>query len=171
MAILNPEHLFEQADRLSTAPAAGQPRQVNLRRVISAAYYGVFHFTLAAAADDSVGVTKRSSSQYALAYRSIDHRRLRDLCNDVRKSTPPAKYIPHLPTNGLGANITAFAAAAVDLQEKRHAADYDPLIRVSLSDALLAIGTARAAVRRFRRANAARRQAFLALLLFPPRTQ
>jgi hypothetical protein len=56
-----------------------------------------------------------------------------------------------------------------ELQGKRHAADYDPMIRMKTSDALFAIKTARAAVRRFSKASAARRHAFLSLLVFPPR--
>jgi len=64
LAILNPEHLFEQAENLVAPPEAGPPRQVDVRRAISAAYYGVFHATAAAAPDQFVGVTKRATSQY-----------------------------------------------------------------------------------------------------------
>jgi hypothetical protein len=169
VAILNPEHLFEQAEKLIIPPPAGPPRQVDIRRAISAAYYGVFHATLAAAADQFIGKTKRTDSQYGLDYRSVDHKWFRDLCDDLRKQTPPMRYNRHLPNNGFGENIVAFAAAVVELQEKRMVADYDPMIRVKTSDALLAIKTARAAVRRFSRASSARRNAFLGLLLFPPR--
>jgi hypothetical protein len=169
VAILNPEHLFEQADKLISTPPAGPPRQVDLRRAISSAYYGVFHATLTAAADEFVGVTKRSTTQYSLVYRSVDHRSLRELCSEIKKPTLPAKYAPYEPRNGFGPNIKAFAAAVVELQEKRHAADYDPLIRVKSLDALLAVSTARNALNRFQRASAGRRKAFLSLLLFPPR--
>jgi hypothetical protein len=169
VATLDPEHLFEQADKLASAPSAGSPRQVDLRRPISSAYYGVFHFVLTAAADQLVGVTKRATSEYGRVYRAIDHRAVRDLCEDMKKPTPPAKYAAHLPHNGFEPNIATFAAAFVDLQEKRHGADYDPLIRVKLSDAQLAIKTARAAVARFGRASRTRQKMFLSLLLFPPR--
>jgi len=54
VATLNPDHLFEQAERLVAPPPAGPPRQVDLRRAISAAYYGLFHFCLIAAADEFV---------------------------------------------------------------------------------------------------------------------
>ena len=168
MAVLNPDHLFDQASRL-IAPAAGAPRQVDLRRAISAAYYGVFHAALTAAADQFVGATKRSSNQYALVYRSIDHKTLRDICKEVQKQTLPAKYMPFAPKTGFGPNIRAFAAAMLELQEKRLDADYDPAIRVKSSDALLAVGTARSALNRFRKASASRRKALLSLLLFHPR--
>jgi hypothetical protein len=146
VAILNTEHLFEQAEKLIARPPAGAPRQVDVRRAISSAYYGVFHATLTAAADQFVGVTKRSTSQYGLVYRSVDHKWLRILCEEVKKPTLPAKFIPYAPADGFGRHIAAFAAAALELQEKRHNADYDPLIRIKTSDAQLAIQTARAAL-------------------------
>ena len=169
MAILNSEHLFKQADRLVVPPPAGPPRQVDVRRAISSAYYGVFHATLTAAADHFVGAAKRGTHRYGLVYRSVQHGALRSLCEIATKQQPTARYVPHLPDGSFGPNISAFAAAALELQEKRHSADYDPLIRVKTSDARLAIGTARAALQRFNSATASEREAFLTLLLFAPR--
>ena len=83
---MNPEHLFEQAESLIQAPAAGRPRQVDLRRAISAAYYALFHAILAAAADLVIGTTRRSTVLYELVYRSIDHRALKDLCTESNKT-------------------------------------------------------------------------------------
>lgn len=168
MAILNPDHLFEQADRLITS-SVGPPRQVDIRRAISAAYYATFHATITAAVDQFIGVTNRDESRYGLVYRSVSHAWLRDLCKEVQKSTPSNKFKPYVPDDGFGPNINAFATAVVELQEKRHAADYDVMIRMNKSDALLAISTARAALRRFEKANKTRRVAFLSMLLFPPR--
>jgi hypothetical protein len=164
----NPAHLFEQAEQLLRVHA-GAPRQTDLRRAISNAYYGVFHATLIAAADEVVGVTYRHTARYGLVYRSVSHRALRDLCIAVRKSTMPARYMPYEPRKGFGPNIRAFAAAVVELQEKRHAADYDPMVRMRASDASLALATARSAIKRFQKASRARRKSFLTLLLFTPR--
>jgi hypothetical protein len=168
VAVLNPDHLFEQANKLITVQV-GPPRQVDIRRAISAAYYATFHATITAAADQFVGVTNRDTSRYGLVYRSVGHAWLRDLCKEVQKPTLSNKFKPHAPSDGFGPNITAFAAAVVELQEKRHAADYDVMIRMNRSDAVLAISTAKAALRRFNKASKARRLAYLSLLLFPPR--
>ncbi len=86
MAVLNPDHLLDQADRLITPPGGGAPRQADLRRAISNAYYAVFHAVVAQAADDFVGITHRASPRYGLVYRSIDHKSLRKLCEDVKKT-------------------------------------------------------------------------------------
>ena len=169
MPALNPEHLLDQADRLLQPPPAGPPRQVDLRRAVSSAYYAVFHAILTAAADEFVGVTRRTTSRYGLVYRSIDHRRIRDLCDDLGKPAIPAKYAAHTPAAGFGTNISAFAAAFPELQDARHSADYDPMMRFRTADAQLVIRTARTALRRYGNASAQRRKAFLTLLLFPPR--
>jgi hypothetical protein len=169
MAVLNPDHLLEQADRLTTAPVGGAPRQADLRRAISTAYYALFHAVLTELADNFAGKTKRHTSRYALVYRSVDHGSLRKLCEDVVKTTPPLKYSSHIPKGGFGHDLIAFANAVVDLQEKRHSADYDPLFRARASDAVLAVATARAALTRFRAVTRTQRKTFLSLLVFPPR--
>lgn len=65
-------------------------------------------------ADEFIGVTQRTSDRYALVYRSINHNILKELCNAVKKRTPPAKYAPYFPAAGFDQNIQASAAAAVD---------------------------------------------------------
>lgn len=169
VTIVNPDHLFEQAEGLIQLSATGSPRQADLRRAVSTAYYALFHSTLREAADLFVGVTNRDTSRYALVYRSIDHKRLREFCEDVVKTTMPKKYAPYAPDVGWGQNIAAFAAAVIELQIKRLAADYDPLFRIKKSNARLLVRTGRAAFARFQKANNVWRETFLTLLVFPPR--
>ncbi len=169
MASLNPDHLFEQAEKLIVAPAAGPPRQVDVRRAISAAYYAVFHALLTAAADEFVGKTKRNSPEYTLVYRSLNHAWLRQLCDGLKGAQPTGKFARYAPPNGFGANIQALSLAVIDLQEKRHSADYDPSIRVKTADAQSAIKIGRSALQGLQRASSARRKRFLTLLAFPPR--
>jgi hypothetical protein len=171
VAILNPVHLFEQSDRLIATPSAGPPRHVDLRRAISAAYYGIFHAIVTAASDLIVGASKRQSPLYGLVYRSVEHRALRALCEDIRKSQLPAKYGPYVPVAGFGPDFIALSDASVELQKKRYAADYDPMIRVRMSDARLAVNTARVALARLAAADSEIRATFLTLLVFPPRSQ
>jgi hypothetical protein len=169
VAILDPWHLLEQSERLVAQQPAGPPRQVDIRRAISSAYYAVFHAVLTAAADQFVGSTKRATRPYGLVYRTIDHSALRELCEEVQKTTPRAKYRAHAPAGGFAADIVAFATAALELQDKRLMADYDPMVRMRRSDAAAAIGTARTALQRFDQTDQGSREAFLSLLLFPPR--
>jgi hypothetical protein len=168
VAILNPEPLFDQADLLSTREV-GRPRQVDIRRAISASYYALFHAVVTAAADLMIGQNNRAQLRYGLVYRNIDHKRLREFCKDVQKQSLPEKYRQYAPQAGFGAEIKALATAVVELQEKRHTADYDPMIQVKQSDAILLTRTARAALQCFQDAGTDQRDTFLTLLLFERR--
>ena len=169
MPVLNSDHLLDQAGWLISSPTGGAPRQAGLRRAISNAYYAVFHAILIEGADEFVGRTQRHTARYQLVYRSIDHRALRRLCEDVAKDELPKKLSKYEPAGGFGQELKDLAGALVDLQELRHLADYDPLFRASLSEARLATTTARTALSILRNMNRTRRKAFLTLLLFAPR--
>lgn len=136
---------------------------------MSNAYYALFHAAIAEAADDLVGRSHRPTPRYALAYRSAQHTSLRALCADIVKDTLPGKYSRYAPEQGFGADLKFFASTLVDLQDKRHLADYDPLFHVTKSDVDLAVRNARAALTHFRSANRALRKAFVSLVLFSPR--
>lgn len=169
MPILNPSHLFDQAEKLISAPVAGPLRQVDIRRAISASYYALFHLTLTALADEIVGVSQRGTSRYGLIHRGIDHRAIKDLCTVIAKATPPSKYSSYIPVSGFGQDILVFADAFVDLQERRHRADYDVAARYRMLDARIAIATGRSGMARFRISDPAEKRMFLTLLLCPPR--
>lgn len=100
MPVPDPAHLLEQAERLAAAPAKGQPRDADLRRAISTAYYAIFHAILTAAADLFVGIAKQTTSLYGLAYRSVNHQKVREVCKEVAKPAPSDRYKPHVPVGG-----------------------------------------------------------------------
>jgi hypothetical protein len=166
MAVISPDHLLDQAEDLTNIVLAGAPRQANLRRAISNSYYALFHAVATFAADDLIGRRNRQNARYELAYRSVDHRALRSVCEDLNKNNLPAKYLRYEPRGGFGVDLQALAAAVVELQEKRHAADYDPMFRASRTDAVLAVRMSRNALLRFRGSNSSKRKIFLALVVF-----
>jgi hypothetical protein len=169
MSVPDPDHLLDQADRLIASTGAGAARQVDLRRAISNSYYALFHAVVAEAADDLVGRAQRQTSRYMLAYRSVGHRSLRRLCEDVLKETLPARYSGLAPGGGFGPDLQFFATTLVALQERRNRADYDPLFRASRSNSLLTVQTSRDGLRRFREADRTLRRPFLTLVIFSPR--
>lgn len=170
MPVINPDHLLDQARNLLQVPAAGAPRQADLRRAISTAYYAVIHLTVTAVADALIGNTKRSTPEYSLAYRAVDHRALKALCEDLQKSSLPPRIAGVAPAAGFGADFSVYAAAVVDLQEKRHTADYDPLAKFALVAAKLAVRTAEAAVASFVATTVGERLVFASLLAFRGRS-
>ena len=157
----DPEHLLLQADSL-----AAQPHHEDLRRAISAAYYGLFHFVLTAAADMVFGADRRSTPRYSLAYRSIDHSRLRALCSKLGGTNP--QDVPFVPAGGFG-RIADFARISGYLYELRNLADYDPSRDFTADEARVAISDAREAITWFQQGSQEQQEAFLALLLFRPR--
>jgi hypothetical protein len=167
--MINPDHLLQQADKLIASSKAGRPRQADLRRAVSAAYYAVFHSVLAAAADNFVGPTKRREISYGLAYRRVDHRWLRELCSCITKTTMPTKFQPFQPAGGFGSELRAFSGAVGTLQKARHDADYDPLFRLGIREARNRIALARSALSHLDKAPQHERVSFLSLLLFEPR--
>lgn len=109
-------------------------RLVFLRRAVSDAYYALFHALAILCADNLVGVTKRDSQAWRRVYRGIDHARAKDEFNrgDIRL---------------MHQGIARIAAAFVQLQEARHAADYDPVTTLSRrSDAEAFVGIAETAI-------------------------
>jgi uncharacterized protein (UPF0332 family) len=165
VTIPNPDHLFDQAEKL----ISGRPRQADLRRAVSASYYAVFHAALTEAADKLVGATARKSERYGLVYRSVDHAALRRLCEELQKPVLTDRYRRFEPEGGFAPAIKSFATTILELQRKRHSADYDPLMWFSRTEARAAINSGRAALTRFRATGDAQRQIFGSLLLFSPR--
>jgi hypothetical protein len=91
---------------------------------------------------------------------------LTDLCENIVKEKLPDKFKAHVPQGGFGPDLLAVAKTVADLQEKRESADYDPLYRVTASDASLTLQAARAALAHWRNVSAARRRLFILMLTF-----
>ncbi len=125
--------------------------------------------TLTALSDEFVGAIHRATLRYGLMHRRVDHRAIKDLCSVVSKGKPPVKYVPYVPSPGFGRPLLTFAGAFVDIQDRRHRADYDVGARYINLDALLAIGKGRSAVTGFKTADPDERRISLTLLLCPQR--
>ena len=109
--------LLEHAMLLCDLNPNGEPKQVDLRRAVSAVYYVLFHLLTTEAAQN----WKRQSQRSRFA-RMFDHRRMKACCSDIVKSnTLPADPAERDVAKGLRVVADTF----VKLQEARHAADYD----------------------------------------------
>lgn len=169
MTILNAEHLLDQSVALLGRARGGRHRQADLRRATSTAYYAVFHTIVTAFADRVVGRAKRGTAQYTLAYRGLDHRTVRGLCSTLVRPALPQNYNGLSPAGGFGAAIRTFSGLVIDLQRERHLADYDPSWSIKPSKAIALTCSARDAIAYWEATPLEQREAFLLLLLFPPR--
>ena len=107
------DDFLDIARRLALA-APRKPKQADLRRAISTAYYALFHAFARDAANLLVGgAGKELEAAWAQTYRALDHGAAKKACAQVR--------VPEFPLP-----ICAAAEVFVTLQQHRHDADYDP---------------------------------------------
>lgn len=145
--------LIRTAKRL--VPAQTQrPTQANLRRCISTCYYAMFHALAKACADGLVGATKsrRPNRAWVEVYRGLDHGTSKNACSGVRNIDFPK-------------SIKDFSEAFVQLQDARHAADYDPMVRPTKSDALFFISLAETSIAALQSVSLTDKRAFAAWVL------
>jgi len=136
----------------------GQPRQTDLRRALSTAYYAAFHCLARSCADYMVGTNSKTRSKHAWqqVYRSLEHGFSKNACNDGAISQFPKE-------------IEDFANTFVEMQEKRHKADYDPYKRLTRSSVLTDISKVEAAIGDFKKAPIKDKRAFCTFVLFKRR--
>lgn len=144
--VIRPAWLLRQADELGYRQAGpGQPRNSNLRRAVSAAYYALFHAMGWAIAEQLLpagSLTERASLS-----RSVDHGALRNVCGWIAKGETPPQHVADL-VHAVRADtvMVDVAEAFLELREKRHAADYDHLADFSKEAVLNLVDSAREAV-------------------------
>lgn len=140
------DDLLEIAEGLlPKAGDIGAPRQANLRRAISTAYYALFHTLMDDFSLRMIGAASKDDTDRRRLRRALSHSRIRDRCQAlVRKSPTPARAA--FGKNGPRRFLEEVALAFIDLQDARHRADYDLLDRVSLEDARAVIARARTAI-------------------------
>ncbi len=144
--------LIAQANRLAKA-SQHKPRQVDLKRALSAAYYAMFHALAKECADTIAGPGRdRSQAAWVQVYRALEHGVAKNACRQARnKGFPP--------------QIVHFAESFAAMQDERHSADYDPQSLYSRADVMTLIVDAAQAIADLGRAARADRRAFVALVL------
>ena len=133
--------------------------QEALQQAISVAYYAMFHDLSENTANLLIGSAESPLGKQAWlrAYRSLDHRQIRKVCaNDAIMQQFPLE-------------IREFAETFVEMQSKRHAANYDPHAHFEQVDVLDDIDNVEKVIQDFNAASAKDRQAFIAFILFKPR--
>jgi hypothetical protein len=109
------DDLIEHAIFLSELNLPLDPKQVNLRRAASAAYYGLFHLLTGEAA----GNWKHQSQRDRFA-RMFDHGRMKT-CSSRVSSRPLPVDPAEIP---VAADLRLVADSFIKLQQARHIADY-----------------------------------------------
>ena len=108
------DELIQHAEFLADLP--GPPKQADMRRAVSAAYYALFHLLTTEAASNWNNV-----HQQARFARLFDHGRMNAVSNRIlqqKAPTDPAEAAVFDTLKKIAANF-------VTLQQQRHSADYD----------------------------------------------
>lgn len=132
-----PEELIAHANFLVSLDVPRDPKQANLRRAVSAAYYALFHLLTSEAALNWKHV--RHQNKFA---RIFDHRVMKTCSASVVSRQPPSD-----PTElAVFEKLKVIAANFMDLQQARHEADYNNSRPWSRSQAYEEIARAEAAI-------------------------
>ena len=172
--MIRPDGLLDHAAQLADA-GSGRPRDADIRRGISAAYYAVFHELTGRAArllagsfpQDTQNEIRRTWSHGEIA-RLAKH--MVDRSNTLKRE-PDATLPANLKKYGRLLDIAATDADLVDsmrtfnqLQEQRYSADYDHNAQFTKSDLVEACENARLARERLDDAQNQAHRAFFALI-------
>lgn len=150
------------ADLLTTARRLARanpkkPRQADLRRATSTAYYALFHAFAQSSADLLVGTgAARSDGAWTQTYRALDHGFAKKACGQASALSFPT-------------DIVNAADQFVLLQEERHSADYDPDARYTRAQVLQLIQDAESAIAALKNAPKKDQRAFAVLLMLKRR--
>lgn len=127
--------LLVQARRLAELDS-GKPKQANLRRAVSSAYYALFHLFIAEFVRKVL--TGHQKALMDRVSRSFNHPDMLKVCRQWQQSVLP-QTLADLMERAADPRFNAIAKTFVDLQEARHEADYDVSARLSRSETLARI--------------------------------
>jgi len=156
--VLPHDLLVTARDLANSSP--GKPRQAHLRRAVSTTYYAMFHALARCCADLLIGGpgSRRSEEAWIQVYRALDHSSVKDTC--TKKKSVLSKFPKE---------IQDFANIFLQMQIKRHDADYNPDGTVFKSAVLTDIAIVEAAIEGFNKAPLKDRRAFAAFVMLKQR--
>ncbi|MEX0716924.1 MAG: hypothetical protein WD066_10065 [Planctomycetaceae bacterium] len=147
------DDLLAQAELLATIDRR-RPKQVNLRRAISSAYYGLFHYLVDQSCRMQMGAHRAQAAYRHAIARGFTHATMKQACASFGGGTLKASVSQGLPRNASGRYsvpipVREIAGTFAELQQKRHAADYDWSERFGRSDVLTLIQQAKQDIAQF----------------------
>lgn len=158
--------LLRQALRLAKLDPR-RPRQVNLRRAISSAYYALFHFLVDKSCRVILGSQHRQKPYRHVLGRAFTHNGIKNSCKSFAGGTLKSSITKGLPKSfSIPSEIRDIARTFVELQYKRELADYDLTERFSRSDVLGLVEQVHTVIHQFNQLrNSCEKKFFLACLL------
>ena len=128
--------LAADALRDDAPPLTGQAA---IRRTISTAYYALFHLLTSATAERLVGSAPEARGLRATMRRAFGHVEMKDAAKGFASGRLSPKLEAALRTDEVPVDLAVVATSFVNLQSKRHTADYDLSADLLPSDAREAV--------------------------------
>ena len=153
---MNPQDLISSARRQAGGSGRGRPRQTDLCRAVSSAYYAMFHTLARCGADLLAGATRASRSQpaWVQTYRALEHGQALNRC---RNSSVVSRFPPA---------IQEFADCFAEMQRRRHYADYAPVTSFTRLHVAMLLDQTAQVINQFNNAPVRDRRAFAIYVLF-----
>jgi uncharacterized protein (UPF0332 family) len=131
--------LLFQAKTLATLDTK-RPKQANLRRAVSAAYYAVFHYLVEQACRVLMGTQHEQRAYRQVLARAFSHGTMKAACTSLAGGTMKSAVAKGLPAHFVvPREIRALARTLTDAQDWRHEADYDLTVPFFRADVLTMI--------------------------------
>jgi len=128
--------LLQQARELALRDP-GKPRQVNLRRAVSAAYYALFHALIDEACRLMFGAGHEDAPYRHVLGRAFTHSTMKQACTAFSGGTLKAAVAKGLPaTFAIPVEVGLLARAFFEAQDQRNLAEYDWSERFRRSEVL-----------------------------------
>ena len=149
-----------------------RPKQANLRKAISAAYYALFQFLVDQSCRQAMGTTHATTIMRQVLARSFTHFGISLAC----KAFSAGSRLTHPATRALRttfsipAEVQQIALTFVSLQERRHTANYDFTQRFSRSEVLGVIREVEIAINQFGQLKSSDEKSFLLACLWAWKT-
>lgn len=128
--------LLQQARRLARLDPM-RPKQANLRRAVSSAYYALYHYLIDQACRNVLGTHQSQMPYRHVVARGFEHGSMKQACRSFSGGTLPQSVSRGLPAGFAVPNVLQNVAQTfVVLQEQRHLGDYDLSQNFTRSDVL-----------------------------------
>ncbi|MBY0523784.1 MAG: hypothetical protein K2R98_10325 [Gemmataceae bacterium] len=114
------DDLLEQAARLATSDSR-RPKQVNLRRSVSSAYYALFHLLIGEASR----LYAKDIEMMGRVSRTFNHVEMKRVSTSFVSQRLPKALLPAGGTYAISFELQRVASSFLELQQARHLADYD----------------------------------------------
>ncbi|MCY4054706.1 MAG: hypothetical protein OXF25_01250 [Cyanobacteria bacterium MAG CAR3_bin_5] len=136
--------LLQQAHHLLNLDSR-RPRQANLRRSISTAYYSLFSLLVDAAAVAMVGGGPEKKLLRGYVIRAFGHRSIADVCRGFAQKNPGQKIREVLAGHDISHGLADMADTFCNLQNERNEADYNFVRSYTKEDAMIIYNLAKIA--------------------------